>query len=86
MPWSPIVLSPQAAPSAFMLHPSLVAAMEETLRLTGSGELNEAQNFAWNGAVMSCSVFLEEPDFIFEVLLRDRNSGLPGGAVIEVFL
>jgi TolB-like protein len=63
------------------MAPALVAAMWETLQLIRSGELDEAQSRAWTEDVMGCSIFLEEPDFIFEVLLGEGDSGFPGGDV-----
>jgi TolB-like protein len=59
------------------MAPALVAVMRETLRLIASGQLDEAQSRAQKGDVMSCSIFLEEPDFFFEVFLGDRDLGFP---------
>lgn len=47
--------------------------------LIAAGQLDEAQSFAQKRGVMSCSIFLEEPDFFFGVLLGDRDSGFQGG-------
>jgi hypothetical protein len=58
------------------MAPDLVDAMQETIRQYRSGQLNETQQ-SWLGQIVACSIWLEEPDFVFEYYLDENPAGGP---------
>ena len=36
----------------------------------GYDQLNETQRRSWTEQIMGCSIWLEKPDFVFEILLK----------------
>jgi len=64
------------------MAPGLVDAARETLAKTRSGLIDKKQQREWNGQVMSCGIWLNELDLVFEVLLDDgplavHENGVP---------
>jgi TolB-like protein len=52
------------------MFPGVIDAMQETMEQVKSGQLNETQQRSWTEQIMSCSIWLEKPDFVFETLLK----------------
>ena len=52
------------------MFPGVFNAMLETIEQVKSGQLNETQRRSWKMQIVSCSIWLEKPDFVFETLLK----------------
>jgi TolB-like protein len=63
------------------MAPGLVDAMRETMGQYRSGQLNKTQQFRWTGEIIGCSIWLEEPDFVFELLLDESSTAFLGGPI-----
>jgi len=53
------------------MAPGLVDVMQEAMGQAKSGQLTDIQTFRLKGQIISCSTWLGEPDFVFEILLED---------------
>jgi len=64
-PWMPDCVRARQQPA---LAPGVVDGMRETLGQYKAGLLTESQAWNWIGGLLRCSIWLAEPDLVFEAL------------------